>query len=396
MEGAYVSRKHANPTGAYGTVFNALTWDWDTNGFLSVKSDHNITSHLKASSHVYYGYYLDRTALTDPSLGFIHEHNRGQWVGGDVKFVGDWFDDHKLVFGTEYRDDFDISFKNLFGSSDYSRRTISLYAQDEMSVTKNLKLNLGGRFEHASNLGSDISPRVALIYTPFDPTTLKLSYSSAFRRPSAYEQFYRDATQVPNPTLDSEFVSSTELTIQQQVSKNIRAIASLYHYQTSNLITSAPVLNQNPKVNQNVNAGSGHSNGLELQLQRVWDNGVRASGSYAKQFSSDSDGMRMVNSPEDLAKVNLTFPMFENTVRTGFEVQYTGSRFTEKRLLAAGYTVANLTLTSVEAVKGFSTSFSIRNLFDRDYVSVAPSGLVQDTLQMDGRNFWLQVDYGFK
>jgi outer membrane receptor for ferrienterochelin and colicins len=134
VEGGYVSRRHANPTGAYGTVFNALIWDWDTNGFVSLKSDNNIGEHVKASSHVYYGYYLDRTALTDPTLGFIHEHNRGQWVGGDVKFVGNWFDNHKLVLGAEYRNDFEMVFENYFGTSEYARETLSLYAQDEMSL----------------------------------------------------------------------------------------------------------------------------------------------------------------------------------------------------------------------------------------------------------------------
>ena len=394
VEGGYVSRRHANPTGAYGTVFNALTWDWDTNGFLSLKSDNNIGSHVKASSHVYYGYYLDRTALTDPTFRFIHEHNRGQWVGGDVKFVGDWFDNHKLVFGAEYRNDFEISFQNHFGSSDYSRETVSLYAQDEMSVTNNLKFNLGGRVENTSGLGTNISPRAALIYTPFNPTTVKLSYSSAFRRPSAYEQFYHDDTQAINPALGPEFVTSTELTVQQQFSRNMRAIASLYHYQTSDIITSIAL--PSGLMSQNVNSGGGHANGLELELHRLWDNGVRLHGSYAKQFSTDSDGLRMVNSPENLGKINLTFPILQDSVRTGIEVQTTSSRYTEKRMLAAGYTVANLTFSSERPINGVSASFSIKNLFDRQYFAVAPSGLVQDTLQMDGRNFWLQVDYSFK
>jgi outer membrane receptor protein involved in Fe transport len=393
IEGGYVSRRHANPTGAYGTVFNALTWDWDTNGFLSLKSDNNIGSHVKASSHVYYGYYLDRTALTDPTLGFIHEHNRGEWVGGDVKFVGDWFDNHKLVFGAEYRNDFEISFQNHFGSSDYSRETVSLYAQDEMSVTNNLKFNLGGRVEHTTGLGSNMSPRAALIYTPFEPTTIKLSYSSAFRRPSAYEQFYHDDTQAINPTLGPEFVTSTELTVQQQFSRNMRAIASLYHYQTSDIITSKAL---SSSQNQNVNTGGGHANGLELELHRIWDNGVRLHASYAKQFSTDSDGLHMVNSPENLGKINLTFPILQDAIRTGVEVQTTSSRYTEKRMLAAGYTLANLTFSSERPVNGVSASFSIKNLFNRHYVSVAPAGLVQDTLQMDGRNFWLQVDCAFK
>jgi len=309
VEGGYVSRRHANPTGSYDTVFNALTWDWDTNGFVSIKSDNTLSPHLKSSSHVYYGYYLDRTALTTPTLGLLHEHNRGQWVGGDVKFVGDWFDGHKLVFGAEYRNDFEIAFRNHFGASDYSRTTASLYAQDELSLTRQVKLNVGGRIEESTGLGTNASPRVALIYTPFDPTTIKLSYSSAFRLPSAYEQFYHDDKQVVNSSLRPEYVTSTELTVQQQFSRNMRITGSLYHYQTSDLITSITLPSL---MSQNVNAGSGHTNGLELEMWRLWDSGVRMRASYARQLSIDSDGLRMVNSPENLGKFNLTFPCVQN------------------------------------------------------------------------------------
>jgi iron complex outermembrane receptor protein len=393
IEGGYVSRRHANPTGAYGTVFNALTWDWDTNGFVSIKSDNILGPHLKSSSHVYYGYYLDRTALTVPTLGLLHEHNRGQWAGGDIKFVGDWFDHHKLVLGAEYRDDFEVSFHNYFGASDYSRTTASLYAQDEYSVTDRLKLNVGGRIEQSTGLGSNVSPRAALIYTPFDPTTIKLSYSSAFRRPAAYEQFYHDNSQAVNPALGPEFITSTELTIQQQFSSHLRMVGSLYHYKTRDLITSVTLPSG---LNQNINCGSGHTNGLELELVELWDNGVHMRGSYARQLSTDPDGLRMVNAPENLGKFNLTFPMLQNAVRIGLELQYTSSRYTETRHEAGGYTLTNLTFSSEKPIFGLNASFSIRNLFDRSYVTVASAGMVQDTLQMDGRNLWLQMDYTFK
>ena len=148
-------------------------------------------------------------------------------------------------------------------------------------------------------------------------------------------------------------------------------------------------------LTQNINSGRGHTNGLELELERQWDSGVRLRGSYARQISIDTDGLRMVNSPENLGKFNVTFPMLQHAVRTGLEVQYTGSRFTEKRLTAGGYTLTNLTFSSEQSLYGLNASLSIRNLFDRKYVSVAPTGLAQDTLQMDGRNFWLQMTYDF-
>ncbi|OIQ80557.1 putative TonB-dependent receptor BfrD precursor [mine drainage metagenome] len=317
-------------------------------------------------------------------------------MGGDVKFVGDWFDRHKLVFGAEYRDDFEISFHNDFGASQYSRTTASLYGEDEIGITDKWKLNVGGRYDQSSvsGVGGNLSPRVALIYSPIAPTTIKASFGSAFRMPSAYEQFYHDATQISNPNLGPEYVTTTELVLQHQFSREMRFTGSLYHYQTQDLITNVTL--PSSTLTENINAGRSHTDGLELELERNWDNGVRFRGSYARQESIDSDGLHMVDSPENLGKLNVTFPMLQNAVRTGIEVQATSARITELRHTAGGYAVANLTFSSEKSYDGLRGLFSIRNLFDRQYVSVAPAGMVQDTLPMDGRNVWFEVDYSFK
>ena len=392
-EGGYVSRKHDNPTGNYGSLFNALTWDWDTNGYLSLKNDSVLSPKLKASSQLYYGYYLDRTAITYPAIGFAHEHNRAQWAGGDVKFVGDWFDHQKLVFGAEYRHDFEISFHNNFGASQFSRTVASLYGQDEISLTDQLKFNAGGRYDQSSSTGGHLSPRVALIYNPFLQTTIMASYGSIYRQPSAYEQFYHDATAISNPNLGPEYVTTTELVVQQQFSRNMRLSGSLYHYQARDLITNVTLPSG---MTGNINAGKSHTNGLELSLERIWDNGVRLHASYAHQIAISPQGVDMVNSPDDLGKFNLSFPMLQNSVRTGFELQATSSSVTELRNTAAGHTIANLTFSSDKSYNGFRAAFSVRNLFDRQYVTVAPAYMVQDTLPMEGRNVWLEVDYTFK
>lgn len=394
IEGGYVSRKHANPTGAYNALFNALTQDWDTNGFLSAKVDSEINPNLKSTTHFYYGYYLDRTEITDKDTGaFLHEHNRGQWVGADAKLVGSWFENHRLLLGFEYRDDFEMSFKNSVGSSEHSRTTASVYFQDEISIFDDFKLNIGGRYDQATDVSGKFSPRVAAIYSFTPATTIKASYSSAFRMPTAYEKFYQDMTQVMNNNLGPEFVRTSELVLQHQFSPNFRFTSSLYHYETDDIISNLQLLSGHF---QNINSGTGHTKGLELALEKNWTNGVRMRSSFAYQAARDTDGLHMINSPDILAKWNLTFPMIQNLVRTGIEVQYTGDRLTEKRLDAPSYVLTNLTFSSMRDYHGMNASFSIRNLFDQDYVAVAPQGYVQDTLKMDGRNVWLQLTYDLK
>jgi outer membrane receptor protein involved in Fe transport len=390
VESGYVSRKHNNPTGAYNALFNRYAADWDTSGFINFNYNTQLGKSLKLSSHLYYGSYLDRNAITNKTATLLPEHNSGQWVGVDTKFVGEWFENHTLVFGLEFRDDFQLHIQNAFNAADYSRNTTSAYFQDEIRLSDPLKLDLGGRYDNASDASDTISPRIALIYNPSESSTFKLSHSSAYRMPSAYEKFYRGNSQIPNPNLDAEFIKTTELVMQHQFSHNTYLSSTIYHYQTNGLIINQSV---GANFSQHRNIGCGYTNGIEISLQKNWDNGTRLRGSYAYQHAISTNNLHQTNSPKNLAKVNITFPIFANTLRTGLEVQYTDDRITEANLIAPSYTLTNLTLTTEHPIHHTNASLSIRNLFDTHYATVAPASYVQDTLQMDGINAWLQLTY---
>ena len=390
LEGGYVSRKHNNPTGAYNALFNNYTADWDTNGYVNLTHNDTLSANLIATTRLYFGQYIDRTAITDQTATLLHEHNSGQWAGVDTKFVGDWFDNHKLVFGMEFRDDFKLHFKNAFNDAEFSRNTFSLYLQDEIYLSSQLRLNIGGRYDGSTNTDDHLSPRVALIYSPSEANTFKLSHSSAYRMPSAYEQFYRDPTQIPNANLKPEYVETIEFVMQHQFSDMTQLSSTLYHYETSDLIVNNVI---GTNLYQNQNEGRGHTNGIEVSMQKTWGDGLRMRGSYAYQRAIDSANQHLMNSPENLAKLNVTFPIMQHAFRTGLELQYTDDRMTESLHTAPSYTLTNLTLTTERPIHHTNASLSIRNLFDTHYVAVAPAGYVQDTLQMDGINAWLQLTY---
>jgi iron complex outermembrane receptor protein len=393
IEGGYVDRKKGIPTAAYGVEFNAYNQYWDSNGFLSARYDTELSPTLKSASHLYYGYYLDKGAGYYSDSGMWREHNLGQWWGMDQKFVANWFDKHTLVFGAEYRDDFTMQLKDPVASSNHSRLTASLYLQDEIALADQWRLNIGGRYDHANDAGGNFSPRIALMYSPTLATSIKASYSSAYRLPAAYEKYYTDGEQIPNTRLQPEYITTTELVLQHAFSRNFRLTGTLYRYQTRDLITDVDLT---ASTNQYINSGSGHTHGLELEVERQWDNGVRARGSYAHQRSIDQDGRWMINSPKNLGKLNLTFPIMQHRLRTGVEAQYVSRRVTEADRIIGGYTLTNVTFSTEKPIAGFNLTASVRNLFNRHYLAVAPGSFVQDTLEMDGRNFWLQAEYLFR
>lgn len=395
LEGAYVRRKKGVPTAVYGADFNTPNYFQDTNAFLSARYDTDLSSQLKSSTHVYLGNYdFHQIAWYGGVTG--EEHDVGKWWGIDEKFVGTWFDRHKLVFGAEYRDDYHQSFTIYPLDARHSARTASLYLQDEIVLTEKLLGNIGARYGYNSDSGGMFSPRLALMYSLTEMSTLKASYGVAYRLPNAYEKYYEVAgSQLANPGLRPEYVHTAELALEHKLSDNTRIVGSLYRSRTKDLIS----LVNSPSLGdyQNINVASTHTEGAELELERHWDSGTRLRGSYSWQLARDETGGHMANSPRHLGKANLTFPFLQNSFRSGLELQYLGARRTEHNTQLGGYTLANFTLSSDRLLPNLEISANIRNLFDHRYEAVAPDAPVTQltSILQDGRNYWLQLIYSF-
>ena len=388
VEGGYVDRKKlvpTNPTDA--TAFNTLFSIRDENSFLNLSYQTTLGSTLSSHSYDSWREYADAS----DGEQFTRREYHGSWWGIDQKFVGNWFVDHTMVFGFEFRNDFRQQFRRTYlsparsvvevFSDSLSRRTASLYLTDEYRISAQWSLNLGARYDDASDLAGNWSPRLAVIYKPTERTTLKASYSEAFRMPHAYERFYYEAAAAP------EYVAATELVLQHDFDRDTRLTGSLYNYRRSGQLLYDDVLGDY------VAAGSSRTQGLEVELERLWANGIRSRGSLAWQNAQGVDAAELINSPHVLGKFNLSFPMLDGALRTGFEAQYLGSRLTMERRRLDGVGLANLTFSSERKWHGLSASFSIRNLFDKEYEVVSPSGVLPDSLRMDGRTFWLQLNY---
>lgn len=414
LEGAYVDRNKAVPTNpAYATAFNSLFAIRDENAFLNARYESDLGLSLHSSTRFYYGQYVYDAfrEFADDSDGEKYGQRRfeGKWWGLDQKFVGNWFKDHSLVFGVEYRNDFRQNFRWRYLSAahetvrtvqeDYARRTISLYLTDEIRLNDQWSLNIGARYDDASDLAPNWSPRLAAIYRPAAETTWKASYSEAFRMPNANDRSTYGAMAAP------EYVAASELVLQHEFTPRLRFTGSLYRYKRSRQLV------YNAVADDYLPEGSSTSRGLEVELERSWESGVRMRGSVAWQDASNVQGAQLANAPHVLGKFNLTFPVLADQWRVGFEGQYLGSRLAlvqeetggsipdQKRLGAMA--LANLTLSSERKWYGFSASFSIRNLFDRHYEVVSPfswrpaSDIPQETLRMDGRSYWFQLRCDF-
>lgn len=416
VQGAWVERRKGVPTPPRaGVAFNAPYPTEDESAFLGLRYETDFGLQLSSSTSVMLGRYTywnqreyarNDCAAVDADAS-CEEYDdgekygvrdfKGAWWRVNQKFVGRWFADHTLVFGMELRDDHRQSFRRRFLSperevldrdrGEFSRRAVSLYVADEYRLNERWTLNLGARYDDADDLDGNLSPRLALIWQAGAATTLKASYSEAFKMPNANDRWTSDDTAVP------EYVAASELVLQHQLAPHTRFIGSLYRYRRSDL----PV--HDPATDTYVVAGTSRAHGVEAEIEHLWEHGARLRASAAWQRSRDVYGRDAINSPDLLGKLNFTFRLPGEALRAGFEAQYLGPRLTRERRMLGGVTLANLTVSTERDWHGLSASVSVRNLFDRRYETVSglgwrpDSGLGQDSLRMDGRTVWLQIGY---
>ncbi len=100
---------------------------------------------------------------------------------------------------------------------DETELAIGVYAQQVARVADVLTINGGARLDVDERYGAHVSPRAALILSPWKTSAFKAVYAKAFRAPTAFERYYADATsQIAAPDLNPEIVRSVEGSFEQR------------------------------------------------------------------------------------------------------------------------------------------------------------------------------------
>lgn len=356
------------------------------------------SSGLSWGEHLYDAYFSGGTnSLGDPDIE--HESSRGRWWMAHTKFVGTWLDEHTIVFGTEYRSDYQQDYDDRYITSGeavdptnprtevrLSHATTSAYAYDDYELTSDFELNYGVRYDHRNDGRASLSPRAAAIWKPVQGTVLKLSTGIANRESSAF-------VESGNPLPRTERILTQELVWEQKLAPRTQLISSIYRYRIDGQTVWDP---DGTDVEQKI-----YANGAELELNHRWDGGSSLKLSYAWQDARNELDHWLFNSPHHNAKLNFTTPLYGERLRLALAARFLSERRQYDNELAPGYGVADLTLTSSQVLPGWYASLSVRNLFDHRYGDVRAMYDSQDPAElrqfpMDGRNYWLQLRRDFK
>jgi outer membrane receptor for ferrienterochelin and colicins len=405
LEGAYVSRTKGIPTGAYETRLNdPRNKTLDQRGYIELGYTHTIDQQSALQARIYYdsySYYGRYTYVEDP-MTISNDIGRGDWFGGELKVNSRIFERHKLVLGTEYRYNMREDQKNydenpfaLYMDDKRHSTVWAVYVQDEFQILQNLILNAGARYDNYETFGSTINPRLALIYSPWIHTTVKLIYGKAFRTPNVYElYFYDEITSRASLNLKPEKIKTSEIIIEQYIGKDLLISVSGFYYKIKDLISQQTDPIDGLLFFKNVE--SVHASGIACEMKKKYESGLEGRISYSFQETRDEQtGQILTNSPKHLAKVNMIVPLIKEKLFLGLEEQYMSKRRTLADRETGAFFITNLTLYSRQFMKGMELSGSLYNLFDKKYGDPVGLEFRQDTIEQDGLSFRVKLTYRF-
>ena len=324
----------------------------------------------------------------------------GEWAGVEAIAQRHWLQDHHVLIGGEFRsnylqrmDNFDRNPKLVWADNHLQSTFFGFFFQDEWRIRHDLTVHGGLRVDHYSHTGdTPITPRIALIHTPFSETTLKLLYGEAYRAPTAFEANYRCCmgAWIANPDLKPERIRTLEGIWEQQIGDDWEWRLSAYFYRAKRLIASR----ERAGITLFDNSEKATSVGMEALL-RYHHDGIDAQISYSFQQVENQDGEHWPDSPRHLVKSRLSLPLWRERIFGAVELNYTGPRPTTTSGNSGDYVQLNLTLSSRDLIPGLRASASLYNVLDDHYRDPPNPPIIPAEIPQDGRAFRIKLSYRF-
>ncbi|EGV28196.1 TonB-dependent receptor [Thiorhodococcus drewsii AZ1] len=276
---------------------------------------------------------------------------------------------------------------------DGHRRLLSAYLQDEWLIVPKWSLTWGARLDDDSDVGTQVSPRAVLVWTPLPEWTAKLLYGEGFRAPTLLETrngllpIYQ-----ANAELESERLRTVELALQYRPHHDFELGLNLFHHETLNQIRQQNrTLYAEPE-----NVGRQIGQGGELDMRWALSRNLLLRGWYAYQYNTDeTTGEDAGYSPHHRLYGSLQY----RWGRTVFNLQgmYVGDRARvaeDTRNEAPEYGQLDL-LIRHDLTKQLSVQLDIRNLLNGNLKEASAGTSLPQDLPLAVRTVYGSIEVRF-
>ncbi len=342
--------------------------------------------------------YEDRfDSETGEGMQDVRNIARGDWVGSQLEYSFSVPKLGRLTLGAQAQWNIRNLQQNYTVSPAFVEQLhvnhpnlqFGLLAQQELNLSARWKAYLGLRFDEYGELVArrSLSPRLALVYQPSPSVAYKFVYGHPFRNPSAFEQYYSGASNLASGPLRPETAHTFEISMERKLGRSLAAIVNVYDYRTRGLIQAAYI---DAGLQQYRNADDVGSSGIEFELSgKPWGR-LEAVASLALQRAVNGvTGARLPNSPRQVGKLRMAWPVLRNKLTLSSSAQYLGSRDTLGGDSVRPVFLADATATTNHLFEQFDLQVGIRNLLDRVYYD--PVALVLDRMRGDGRSTFVKL-----
>jgi outer membrane receptor protein involved in Fe transport len=247
-----------------------------------------------------------------------------------------------------------------------SRDLTVLWLQQEVNLTKDLKISAGLRHDDSSDYGKQTSPKAAAVYSLPGSHRLRASYGKGFRAPYFGELFLTTFGFQGNPSLKPER-SETFTGGYAYSDPKIFGSVDLFWARVQDGVTFAQLT---PSLFTYDNVRRYDSNGASAQIAFNLPRGFAPSASYTYNKREDDQGREIAGFPRHAAFVKLLWSSPRLGVRANLRGEISGkvpAAFGATRYQPA-YNVWYAQASKRFAVKGsyaFNVYAQVRNLFDK-------------------------------
>jgi len=259
---------------------------------------------------------------------------------------------------------------------------LGVYLQDQVTVRDDLKLLLGGRYDAVTYTGRDFldderreqsdsawTPRVGIVYQPYQPVSLYASYSEGFNPVTSGRLAGGEA---PKPVTSTQYEAGVKLDL---FDGKLSSTLAVFHLTKQNVTTTDP--NDPDFV---VQTGEIRSQGVELDVSGQVLPGWDLIASYAfidAEVTEDNTipvGNRPASVPKHGASLWSVYRLQSSALQGlgfGAGVYYVGRREGD---LANSFTLPSYIRTDATLFyeqEHWRAGINVKNLFDTDYIAAA-------------------------
>jgi len=181
----------------YGSLFFLNTYDLlqdlqfsqakDVSG--GIKTNYNFGAYASAvlSIHTdYYNRYKRQERVDTRDVVYDSKILQPRFI-----ITSNYYENHRFSLGIDYYQDKLTSdrFKNN-KLTEHTKKDVEYFLQDEYKFTDKLTIVGGFRSSFNENYGTNISPKLAVKYSPIDPISIRFNYAAGYRSPSIKELYF--------------------------------------------------------------------------------------------------------------------------------------------------------------------------------------------------------------